>query len=81
MYKNAKRSNFFTVIEPRWSKLKHHISILFVSGAIESGDQGEQDVNLKYAIRKGPDGDLNPGPPPPKGGIIPLDHRGAVEKC
>ena len=34
----------------RWSKLKHHISrttgpILFVSGAIESGDQVEQDVD------------------------------------
>ena len=28
----------------------------------------------------GPDGDLNPGPPPPKGGIIPLDHRGSCCK-
>ena len=26
----------------------------------------------------GPDRDLNPGPPPPKGGIIPLDHRGSL---
>ena len=30
-------------------------------------------------MAKGPRRDLNPGPPPPKGGIIPLDHRGCYD--
>ena len=52
--KLPKDPNSFTGIEPRRSKLKHHISrttrpILLVSGAIESEDQGEQDVDLKHA--------------------------------
>ena len=49
------------------------------------------EVSIKYRGKKvsihnrmrqkgfyGPDRDLNPGPPPPKGGIIPLDHRGSL---
>jgi hypothetical protein len=43
----------------------------------------EKDTFCQMFLTKksiGPDRDLNPGPPPPKGGIIPLDHRGCCEE-
>jgi hypothetical protein len=31
-------------------------------------------IIINKNLQNGPNRDLNPGPPPPKGGIIPLDH-------
>ena len=35
-------------------------------------------IIINKNLQNGPNRDLNPGPPPPKGGIIPLDHRGSL---
>ena len=32
-----------------------------------------------HTKKHGPNGDLNPGPPAPKAGIIPLDHLAATD--
>lgn len=72
------------------NRVKHHISrtispILFVSDAIERGDQGEQDMELKCAKEKRPKGRFELPTTPilcfvrPHGSIIPLDHLGCCE--
>ena len=34
-----------------------------------------------HTKKHGPNGDLNPGPPAPKAGIIPLDHLATTDLC